>query len=379
MHRFRYDGTRPARSYTPELPSSRIVSIGKSGGEGRQGLDRPTVVERAIATIPLPYLVTCTVLALLTTGPGYFLAHLIESGGDWNHTVGAVFGSAFELPLWRSIPLIILSIGFDVYLLWLVRHSRLHIARYAKEIAPLLADGEAGVHGMFGHVYWRLPVIGLAAAFGLFFVLLLEPIPSDFGFLPFVDAQVIWNYAATVWGVHRIGREALRLRPLYEDPMLGLRPLGSLSLGATFYFFGALAIIIGEVTLSPDPVRPAYLAFLIVLVLFGAGLLFLPLVSIHRLMVAEKRRASVTASSRAGDVYAPLTARSPTSEPSLHEVRDLLLRTHGILLHREEERRIQTLPTWPFETRAMTRIAAITLTGVVAVVGRAAVDYFLLR
>src|SRR2546426_4453619 len=162
MHRFRYDGTRPARSYTPELPSSRIVSIGKSGGEGRQGLDRPTVVERAIATIPLPYLVTCTVLALLTTGPGYFLAHLIESGGDWNHTVGAVFGSAFELPLWRSAPLIILSVGFDVYLLWLVRHSRLHIARYAKEIAPLLADGEAGVPGVF----WpprRAPSPGWAA------------------------------------------------------------------------------------------------------------------------------------------------------------------------------------------------------------------------
>src|SRR3989449_2158754 len=371
MHRFRYDGTRPARSYTPELPSSRIVSIGKSGGGGRQGLDRPTVVERAIATIPLPSLVTCTVLALLTTGPGYFLAHLIESGGDWNHPVGAVFGSAFELPLWRSIPLIILSVGFDVVLLVVVGHSRLHLARYAKEVAPVLGGGEAGVRRMFGHLYWRLPVIGLAAAFGLFFVLLLEPIPSDFGFLdflivglnlvflPFVDAQVIWGYVATVWGVHRIGREALRLRPLYEDPILGLRPLGSLSLGATFYFFGALAIIIAEVTLSPDPVRPAYLAFLIVLVLFGAALLFLPLVSIHRLMATEKRRAIVTASSRAGDVYAPLMARNPTPEPSLHEVRDLLLRTHGILLHREEERRIQTLPTWPFETRAMTRIAAI--------------------
>ena len=354
-------------------------------------LDRPTLVERAIGTIPLPYPVTCTILALLATGPGYFLAHLIESGGDWDQTVAAIFGGAFALPLWRSIPLVILSVGFDVYLLWLVRHSRFHIARYAKEIAPLLADGEAGACRNFGHLYWRLPVIGLAAAFGLFFALLLEPIPSDFGFfdflivglnllfLPFVDAQVIWNYVATVWGVHRIGRDALRLRPAFEDPMLGLRPLGSLSLGATFYFFGALAIIMAEVTLSPDPVRPAYLVFLIVLVLFGAGLLFLPLVSIHRLMVAEKRRAIDTASSRVADVYAPLTAGNPTSEPSLHEVRDLLLRTHGILLHREQERQIQALPTWPFETRAMTRIAAITLTGVVAVVGRAIVDYFVLR
>src|SRR5256885_4909433 len=178
MHGFRYDGTRPARSYTPELQSSRIVSIGKSGGEGRQGLDRPTVVERAIATIPLPYLVTCTVLALLTTGQGYFLAHLIESGGDWNHTVGAVFGGALALPLWRSIPLIILSVGFDVYLLWLVRHSRLHIARYAKEIAPLLADGEAGGRLMVGPPLPRPPPRCVAPPLRLFLLLLLLPTSS---------------------------------------------------------------------------------------------------------------------------------------------------------------------------------------------------------
>src|SRR3989442_12182554 len=113
--------------------------------------------------------------------------------------------------------------------------------------------------------------------------------------------------------------------------MLGLRPLGSLALGATFYFFGALAIIIAEVTLSPDPVRPAYLAFLIVLVLFGAGLMFLPLVSIHRLMVAEKRRAIDDAGKRAGGVYATLMSGNPPSETSLPEGLDLLLRPHGIL------------------------------------------------
>src|SRR2546425_8775167 len=143
MHRFRYDGTRPARSYTPESASSRIVSIGKSGGEGagprpahrRRACDRhdPAPVSRDVRDPRPP-----------RDGAGYFLAHLIESGGDWNQTVAAIFGGAFALPLWRSIPLIILSVGFDVYLLWLVRHSRLHIARYAKEIAPLPADREAG-------------------------------------------------------------------------------------------------------------------------------------------------------------------------------------------------------------------------------------------
>jgi len=35
------------------LPSSRIVSIGNSGGERAVGLERPTFVERAIAAITL--------------------------------------------------------------------------------------------------------------------------------------------------------------------------------------------------------------------------------------------------------------------------------------------------------------------------------------
>src|SRR2546427_409547 len=111
MHRFRYDGTRPARSYTPELPSSRIVSIGKSGGEGALGLDRPTVVERAIATIPLPYPVTCTVLALLATGPGYFLAHLIESGGDLDRTATGLLEGALGTPPPPSIPRVLDRLG----------------------------------------------------------------------------------------------------------------------------------------------------------------------------------------------------------------------------------------------------------------------------
>src|SRR2546426_10180503 len=118
MHRFRYDGTRPARSYTAGWPSSRIVSIGKSGGEGALGPDRPTVVERAIATIPLPHPVTCTILALLATGPGYFLAHLIESGGDLEQTAAADFRGALALPLCRFVPPIILSVRGDGDRLW---------------------------------------------------------------------------------------------------------------------------------------------------------------------------------------------------------------------------------------------------------------------
>src|SRR3989442_1581686 len=154
-----------------------IRSSARHDDAARAAHDRPTVVERAIATIPLPFPVTCTILALLATGPGYFLAHLIESGGDWNQTVAAVFGGAFALPLWRSIPLIILSVGFDVYLLWLVPPSRLHIPRYAKEIAPLLAHKEAGGRLILFPPHLRPPPFGAPPPLSVFFVPFLHPRP----------------------------------------------------------------------------------------------------------------------------------------------------------------------------------------------------------
>src|SRR2546425_3500708 len=200
MHRFRYDGTGPARFFRATLPPSRIVSIGKSGGEGANSLGRPTFVEHAIAAVPLPYLGTSTIVALLAKGPGYLLARLIENGGDRNQTVAEIFGDALALLL-----------------------------------------GDRSAHG------------GGEA--------------SRHGYREFT------------------GRGCLRA-PHRRKPDLR--------------------------TQSARSARPA-----------------------------------------------PPHAR--------------------ILLHREEERRIQTLPTWPFETRAMTRIAAITLIGVVAVLGCAIVDYFLLR
>src|SRR3989442_576197 len=159
MHRFRYDGTGPARSYTAGWPSSRIVSIANAGGEGADSLERPTFVEQAITAIPLPYLVTSTILALLATGPGYFLARLIETGGDWNQTVVAIYGDAFALPLWRLTPLIILSVGFNLYLLWLVRQSRLPIAPYPNWIAPLPPDCTARGPRNFADLYSPLAAV----------------------------------------------------------------------------------------------------------------------------------------------------------------------------------------------------------------------------
>src|SRR5437870_13885395 len=41
---------------------------------------------------------------------------------DWDPTVAAIFGEAFALPLWRLVPLLLLSVGFGLYLLLPVRY-----------------------------------------------------------------------------------------------------------------------------------------------------------------------------------------------------------------------------------------------------------------
>src|SRR2546428_13766206 len=102
MHRFRSDGTGPARSFRARLPSSRIVSIGKSGGEGADGLGRPTFVEHAIAAVPPPYLGTSPIVALLATGPGYLLARLFANAGVCDDTRPGKICAA-RAPIVRSV------------------------------------------------------------------------------------------------------------------------------------------------------------------------------------------------------------------------------------------------------------------------------------
>ncbi|OGS47280.1 MAG: hypothetical protein A3K66_03095 [Euryarchaeota archaeon RBG_16_67_27] len=189
-------------------------------------------------------------------------------------------------------------------------------------------------------------------------------------------ATILWTYFTTPWGLHRLGREPLKLRPYYEDPMLGLRPLGTISTTATMWYFGAIAMVIVQILFQP--LRPEYLAFLLVLVLFGGVLFVLPVLGVHRLMLEEKRKTEQALRSEAGRYFTP--AGSPTpGEPTLADLHSRVEELHRSLAHERASRTVASLPTWPFDPQVTGRVAAIVLTGVVAILGRAAVDYFLLR
>jgi len=341
-----------------------------------------------LAALPFPYIVSCAIVALLVGGPGLLLAHLIDHG-DLNQSIELVLGP--RASPWRSVLLIALAVAFYVYVFWNVRYSRIHILKHAAGIVALLPDREAGFRRIFGRFLRPLPVLLVAGGLITFFGVFLLDFPKtpigpaelvivglNLIFASILEAQIIWNYMSTLDGIRRLGREDLQLKPSDADPMRGLRPLGSLSLRATFLYFGAMALVLPSALLNPAPLRPAYLAFLIVLLLMGAGLFVLPLSSIHRRMSEAKERDIEAVRRRATAAYEAPPGPSGNPEVTLSEVREWLVRTHGILAHEAGARRVTDLPKWPFETGAMDRILAITVTGVVAVVGRALVDVFLL-
>lgn len=347
----------------------------------------PTFTERAIAAVPLPYPLACLLLAALAQSLGLYLANLADVGSldlAWQRT----FVGDAASPVWLVVFGVTFPIGFYTFLLFLVRSSRRALAASSRNIAPLLPDGEAGFRRIYGLLHARVPLLLLllAAAFGAFFLAIgnvpRAPSPAFIVFIAvqllvvaFAISTVLWTFFVTLWGLHRLGREKLLLRPYYEDPMRGLRPLGQMSVSATMVYFGAIALVLIPVLFAPQP--PLYLAFLLVLVICGAMLFVLPLLGIHRRMAEEKKRILRSLAEQAARQFRPAEELSPISEISLANLRAAVLELRDSVALERAQRQVASLPTWPFDPEVTGRVAAITLTGVVAILGRAAVDVFL--
>ena len=342
-------------------------------------------MERAIAAVPLPYPLTCLLLALASLSPGLLVANLVDTG-SFDRAVQATFPGLATTPASLVLSGAAVGIAFYTILLSLIRYSRRALASSRERIAPLLPDGEAGFRRVYGLVNAPIPILVLAVLLGgLFWAIgsrTTVPSPARLVFLGvqlavscFATAAVLWTYFATLWGLRRLGKEPLRLKPYTEDPMLGLRPLGSMSVSATTVYFAMTAVVL--VTALVYPQSPAYLTFLLALLAFGVLLFVLPLLGIHRKMLEEKRRVERALAQEAAREWKAMEAAPPEGEPTAGELRRLVLQLRDFVVHERAERKAASLPTWPFDPAVTGRIAAIVLTGVVAVLGRAAVDWLL--
>jgi hypothetical protein len=318
-------------------------------------VENPTLIERFVKIIPLPYPLAALVWTLvIPSGPAFYAIQYL------------VFG-AFPL----SILNVLLNFLLTLYLLLIVHYMRLRVVADETSIAARLSGGVEDFQRAFGKMTQTAPVIILGAISGTFILLSY----AYAGVLPLVPGLVLgnaivvylntlsfltylWEFAAASWGLHKLGGPSLKLGSFLEDRMMGSRPMGNLALSLTLAYFGVLLLtfLLFSTFLPASLVGTAsFYGF----VLVGIALFFLPLNGIHAKMQAEKRRLLHEIGARYPRINPDPS--TPKESATLDDVHTRLTKLTDLKEVEMLDRKIATLPTWPFDIQVVSKFVTIVL------------------
>ena len=316
------------------------------------GPERPTLIERFIGVFHLPYLVGCL--------PWAFLMSLFSSVAGNVEPLGpakAFEGWVTSFVQVSNNSIIIVLLMF--YLLYAPHYVRMRIVQAKESIAPLLLNREEEFHRLFGRISALRPHAVVWLVISLLFLTGLNPgFPSTLGLsfplpnilfivLALLISSVIWTYYASLRGIDQMGTAQLQLRPYFKDRMLGLRPVGRLSLSIATAYFLLIGFLLISILVSPAPL--VIYALILGLTLLGVLMFFLPLRRLHGRMLEQKKLERAGLEDRLGQLYQnPVETRSSTD---ISELFMLDMR----------ERRISSIATWPFDTGIIIRLSAIII------------------
>ena len=339
----------------------------------KRGPERPTPIERFVSLIPLPYAWGCLIWAV-------FFAIAVQLIGGYLDTFDLSIALAVllnpNLPLLQGIANLLLSIiAYGFLPSFLVRFMRSKVVLSEPELIAISPHGEETLHKVFGGVSRSAPPILLGAALVVIASIpgVSTPIPTTglFGslflfayylFFAIGFGSFVWMYLTSLRGLDKLGGEALRLRPPSEDPMLGLRPLGAISLSFGFAYFTLLGLLFSTYFFLPfDYVGSIVLPIFIII---GLVMFFLPLKSFHRKMKDVKRLEQISIRKQLTLITLEPDSPGPgDSQTALQEIKKLL--AIQILDHKAS-----AIPTWPFDTGTLGRFTAIILSVVTVLIAR---------
>ena len=351
-------------------------------GHERKGPHRPTLTEWLIGFLPLPFVVGSLLLALLFGFPRVFLAVFLDTGN-----LDAIL--AQFPPGEGGLLVLVLIVDVSVYLSvpLATRYMRRQVVKAKEAISPLLPQGEETYLRVFGRISSFWPPLLIAAAFiGFFGFLLLLPgtvlptgpfsiilsLPQIFLFFPILGAFV-WVYVRSTLGIYQLGLGSLRMKSYPQDPVLGLRPLGSLSFALAWPYLATLGIVALWISLGVGP----DILFVVALLIVGVVLFFLPLYEVHRRMVRERKKAHALVRDQLWERTEKVdTLEREGGDPTLFDVMNRLVSLEEAASLERAERRIDEIHDWPFDTRIVGRLAALTLTVVAVLLTRYAATLF---
>jgi hypothetical protein len=319
-----------------------------------QGPELLTLFERFVEHVRLPYPLVCLLLALV---PGFASSNFGES------TIGWI--------LWTILAF---------YMFYVIRYMRLKVVQAETELLPLCPDGEETVHRAFGRIahrksqvfFWLLVgSLNILYFFRLFhftgFVYLTLTVAN---MLLFAVAwgTVFWVYMSSIYGLYVLGQQPLKLKAYSEDTMLGVSPIGYLSLHLAIVYLSVIALGAVATSLYADLFT---ITSLITFVIIGGALFFLPLTSVHQLMLrARLRERSLLRSQFDQLVTKPEDQASSSKEKTLSDLHALLSDLKRLTALEIVERKAVSMPTWPFDSRVLGQLTLMIVSAVATIIAQ---------
>jgi hypothetical protein len=371
-----------------------------------QGFKRPTFIERFFAFLHIPYFVGCLLLATILGPPGSILSAYVQNNNLNEAVSRAVYlFNGVYLPFWQGVAGLCILYGILFYLLYTIRYMRLKLEATEPLFLSLLPEGEETVNKVFSRVSKVNPPILLGSMLSVVIFLTSEGERNIIVFccdmastiylivaLPFfciVFCTFVWVYYSSIRGLHELGKKPLKLKSFHQDKLLGLKPIGLLSLFFAIVYFGGMSLLaLFPVLESPYPVTIFYGGLLSLITILGVVFFILPLLTFHNRMVEEKQReldalheklekAMVKSNESRAQASGSSVLETDQLLGSLTTILDQLLGSlTTILVSDIFKREIKDMSTWPFDMPLLRRFLALLVSIDVAII---IVDFILKR
>jgi len=352
------------------------------------GPHKATIIERIVGSLRIPYVFGSVLLAFLLGPPGAILSTFVYTRDifeAFNRVVWLFFGS--PLPwLQGYLGLGLLSVLF-YYLLYMIQFMRQRLVSVESQLVSLLPEGEDTFDAIFGAVSKSMPPVAFAILFMLVIAFQSVPeLPDNFVFFcvnnintvfllvawPFwfiAFCTFVWVYVGSIRGLYELGKK-VKLRSFNEDKMLGVRPVGSLSLSLTYtYFMGLIILGLLPTILQPEASILGYMVVLSTCAMVGLILFLLPQYTLHKKMVEAKGVEKELLRRELSKVVRTADEEKDDVE-SVAEIKDALNRLTTVLQVDMTRNEVESIPTWPFDTQIISRLAGMAMSIIIVIIGQ---------
>ena len=330
----------------------------RNGITANAGPELPTLAEKFVRVLRLPYLWGCVIWALVFV--------------EIPVLVGKFSGDPEPIDATYIIYLMVLFL-MSIYFPLSVRFARARVLEAEAKLTPLLPGGEADYHEAFGRtVSYRGQILASVAIalLAIYFIarpnsLIDRTVMSVCAvYIATMLGSLIWFNLRCIIGLYRLGGKALKFKAFREDSRLGTRPIGTLSLSLVGAYSVGVAILLLFSVFSPNKsfFNSYLLSVYTVIFLLGLAMFVLALFRVHFRMAEEKTRQDILIQRHFDRTSHDLKSREGDSP---------LVNIQKLLSLDLADRKLQSVSTWPFDTAVLGKLLVILLSVTAALIARA--------